>query len=307
LKYSMSELYEDVQKGVSLSYSMRQSPRVFPNFLTSMVEAGEASGQLDRVFNRMAEYYETSHKQAAKVKSAMTYPVIVLTVAIAVIFLMLTFVIPTYSSMLKGMGTELPTITKFMLAVSDIAKSFWWLILGAIIGIYVGVGAYARSDAGKFMFSYLAIRIPVLSGVIRNVITARLTRTLGTLMASGVLMMKSMEIVKNVIGNKIIADKMEVVIDDIKQGKGLSDSLENMKYFQPMLISMIEIGEESGNIDFALEKCAEFYEEEVEYGMQKLTTFIEPIIILFLATIVGFIMLSILYPMLSVYQNMAAQ
>ena len=306
LKNAMSVLYEDVQKGIQVSTSMKRQGGIFPDILIHMVEAGEISGQLDKVFARMAEHFEKEFKLNHKIKSALTYPIIVSCVAVGVIFIMMAKVVPSFATILQGFGTELPSFTKILISISEFFKSFWWLLLGGVAGLVLIGKNYARSKEGKRFFGGLAVKLPVMKDVTKNIMTARLTRTLGTLMASGVLLIQGMEVTQKILGNAVIAEKIEDVISEIKKGKGLTPPLTALKYFPPMVISMIKIGEESGSLDFALEKSADFYDQEVETSLQRLASMIEPAVIIAMALVVAFIILSILYPMMSIYQNMSA-
>jgi type IV pilus assembly protein PilC len=270
-----------------------------------MVDAGEISGQLDRVFIRMADHFEKEFKLNHKVKSAMTYPIIVCAIAAIVIFVLMWKVVPTFAGVLTSMGSKLPGFTNILISISMFFQNFWWLIILLVIGAVVGIKTYAKSYSGKRFFGNLSIKLPILKGVTKTIMTARLTRTLGTLISSGVLLIQALEIVQKVLGNVIIVEKMDEVIEEIKKGKGLTQPLASMKYFPPMLISMVRIGEESGNIDFALDKSADFYDQEVDTALQQLTALLEPLIMIVMGFVVGFIILSILYPMISVYQNMA--
>lgn len=305
LRDCISDIYEDIQKGIALSVSMKKHDNLFPEILIYMVESGELSGMLDKTFSRMAEHFEKENKLHHKIKSAMTYPAIVLLVAVAVIFVLMVKVVPSFSSILGGFGVEMPIFTRILISISAFFQSFWWLIIGGLVAAVAGISRYRKTDSGRHFFGGLAIRLPILKQVTRNVITARFTRTMGTLMASGVLIIQALEVVRKLLGNIIIEEKIDSVIEDIKQGKGLSQPLAAMKYFPPMMVSMIRIGEESGNLDYSLDKAADFFDEEVETSVQQLTSLIEPIIVIFLALIVAFVILSILYPMMSMYQNMA--
>ncbi len=305
LRDCISDIYEDIQKGIALSVSMKKHDNLFPEILIYMVESGELSGMLDKTFSKMAEHFEKENKLHQKIKSAMTYPAIVLLVAVAVIFVLMVKVVPSFSSILGGFGVEMPIFTRILVGISAFFQSFWWLIIGGLVAAVAGISRYRKTDSGRHLFGSMAIRLPILKQVTRNVITARFTRTMGTLMASGVLIIQALEVVRKLLGNIIIEEKIDSVIEDIKQGKGLSQPLAAMKYFPPMMVSMIRIGEESGNLDYSLDKAADFFDEEVETSVQQLTSLIEPIIVIFLAVIVAFVILSILYPMMSIYQNMA--
>lgn len=306
LKGTLGDLYDDIQKGIQLSTSMRRQGNVFPDILVNMVEAGELSGELDRVFARMAEHFEKEFKMNHKIKSALTYPIIVSVIAVAVIVIMMIFVVPQFSSILEGFGTEMPVFTKMLIDVSNFFKSFWWLVIGGIIGFALIVKTFSKTKDGKRFFGGLAIRLPVMKDVTKNIVTARLTRTLGTLMASGVLLIQGMEVTQKILGNAVIAEKIGEVISEIKKGKGLTVPLMAMRYFPPMVLSMIKIGEESGSLDFALDKSADFYDQEVETSLQRLAALIEPAVIVLMALVVAFIIISVLYPMMSIYNNMSA-
>lgn len=303
LKRVVTDIGDDIKKGISLSASMKKQTDIFPGLFVTMVEAGEVSGQLDKVFNRLAEQMEKQYKLNQKIKSAMTYPIIVVSIAVIVVIVLMAFVVPSFTSALGDFGVEMPIFTKILIAVSGFFKMFWWAVFLAIGGTVFFLRSYSKTKNGKRFFGSLAIRLPVIKIVVKNTITARFTRTLGTLIASGVMLIQSMEVVQNVIGNAAIAEAFDEVISEIKKGRGLSQPLASMKFFPPMVMSMIKVGEESGDLDFSLNKCADFYDEEVEVSLKMMTDFINPAIIMVLAVLVGFIVLSVLYPMLSIYQN----
>lgn len=305
LKACLNDLYDDIQKGIQMSNSMRRHPDVFPEILVNMVEAGEVSGQLDRVFVRMADHFEKEYKLNHKIKNALTYPIIVCIVAAGVILVLMAKVVPNFANILEGFGAELPVFTRVLINVSNFFKIFWWLIILIIAGIAFGAKAFAKSYEGKIFFGGLAMKLPVIKNVTQNILTARFTRTLGTLTTSGVLLIQALEITQRVLGNMVVSEKIGGVIEEIKKGKGLTQPLQAVKYFPPMVMSMIRVGEESGNLDFALTKSADFYDQEVETSMQQLTSLIEPAVIIVMAVIVAFIVLSIMYPMMSIYNTMS--
>jgi len=303
LKECLNDIYDDIQKGIALSNSMKKHDNIFPELMICMVEAGEVSGQLDIVFERLAKQYENQNAINSKIRSSLTYPAIVAVIAVAVIVILMIFVVPKFVEILNDFNTELPIFTKILIAISNFFVDFWWAILGGIIAVIAGIKAFSKSESGKMFFGNLAIKLPVIKGVTKNIITSRFARTLGTLMSSGVLLIQSMEVVQKILNNAVIMKKFDVVIDEIKKGKGLTQPLIGCKYFPPLLISMIRIGEESGSLDFTLEKAADFYDQEVETSIQQLMAFIEPLITIFLAVVVAFVVLSVLVPMLSIYQN----
>ncbi len=303
LREVLNNIYEDIQKGISLSNSMRKHDDIFPEIMICMVEAGEVSGQLDVVFERLAKQFENQNAINAKIRSALTYPIIVGVIAVLVIVVLMVFVVPSFVEILEGFNTPLPIYTKILIAISNFFVHFWWAILIGVIGLVAGIKAFTKSESGKLFFGKLAITLPVLKGVTKNVATSRLSRTLGTLMASGVLLIQSMEVVQKIIGNAVLIKKFDTVIDEIKKGRGLTQPLLNVRYFPPLLMSMIRIGEESGSLDFTLEKAADFYDQEVETSIQQLMALIEPLITIVLAVVVAFVVLAVLVPMLSIYQN----
>ncbi len=303
LRRRINEIYEDIQKGIALSSAFRKHEDIFPQFLINMVEAGEVSGQLDIVFQRVASYFENQSKLNSKIKGALAYPVVVCIVAVLVVIVLMVAVVPQFVEILQDLGGELPLITKILIGISNFFRRFWYLIGLALAALIIFVAAYRKTPEGRLFFGKLLISIPIIRNLTRNIITARLTRTLGTLMASGVLLIQSMEVVAKVVGNAVIENKINDAIEEIKKGRGLTAPIMAMRYFSPLLISMIRIGEESGNLDFALDKAADFYDQEVETSVQQLTSIIEPLIIVFLALTVGFIVLSVLYPMFKLYDQ----
>lgn len=303
LRECLDEIYDDIQRGISLSNSMRKHEDIFPELMICMVEAGEVSGQLDIVFERLAKQYENQNAINAKIRSALTYPAIVGVIAVAVIIVLMLFVVPSFVEILEGFNVELPVFTKILIGISDFFVDFWWAMLICVIALVAGGRAFSKSEVGKLFIGNLVIKLPVVKGVTKNIITSRFSRTLGTLMSSGVLLIQSMEVVQKILNNAVIIKKFDIVIDEIKKGRGLTQPLVGCKYFPPLLISMIRIGEESGSLDFTLEKAADFYDQEVETSVQQLMAFIEPIITIFLAIVVAFVVLSVLIPMLSIYQN----
>ncbi len=305
LRDCVSSIYDDIQKGISLSNSMKKHS-IFPELMICMIEAGEISGQLDLVCERLATSFENSYKMQTKINKSLTYPKIVSVIAVGVILVLMIFVVPSFAGILKDFNTPLPIYTKILIGVSDFFKAYWWAIIGAIVAVVSFASYYSKTYEGKKLISTLAIKLPVLKGVTRNIVTSRLTRTLGTLMASGVLLIQAMEVVQKIVGNVVIKERFDVVIDEVKKGKGLTQPLSNMKYFPVLAISMIRIGEESGSLDFTLEKAADFFDQEVETSLDNLTALIEPTMTILLALVVGFIVLSVLIPMFTIYQTMSA-
>lgn len=304
----LNRVYEDVQKGTSFSESMKQYKRDIPEMLINMIAVGEASGTLDKIMLRMADYYDKEYKQRQKIKGALTYPVIVCVFAIAVIVLLVTFVLPTFVNMIQtGNGDkELPLPTRIVLGLSNGMKNYWLIIALVIIGIIIFIKT-AKKNNQNFGEGYdkFKISMPIFGKINKKIITARFARTFGTLMASGVPLIQSIEICASIVGNSVIEDVLEFSKEEIKKGSNLGDSLESKGVFPQMLTQMIKIGEESGTLDSILEKTAEFYDGEVETATSQLTTLLEPIIIIVLAFVVGFIILSVILPIFQSYNSIS--
>jgi type IV pilus assembly protein PilC len=303
LKKAVGTVQEDVQKGLTLSEGMEKHPRIFPSILISMVEAGEVSGNLDAILERMAVHFEKENKIENKVKSAMIYPAALMFVSIAVVIFMLTFVMPTFTGMFTSSGTELPGPTKALLAISDSLRNYWYLYFGGIALLSFGAGAYLRTDEGRKNFDMLKLRFPVVKGTTAKVVTSRFTRTLSTLMDSGIPLIKSMEVVSRVVNNKVIEVRLLDSIEQVRKGVPLSKSVKDVGVFPPMVDSMIKIGEESGSLDEILLKTADFYDEEVEVALTKLTSLLEPIMIVGMALVIGFIVIAMYLPMFDMMQT----
>jgi type IV pilus assembly protein PilC len=302
LRVILNDVYESIQKGNSLSKSLKKH-NVFPELLINMVESGEVSGQLDKIFNRMAEFFEKEYKINKRIQGAMIYPVVLVVISITVVFVLMTFVLPQFAEALDSFHVEYPLPTRVIMGISDFFKSYWFIIAGGFLAIALSISVYLKSYTGKKTMATLALKVPVVKNLVQNIITARFTRTLSTLLSSGVLLIEALEMVQKVIGNIIIKEKFEHVLDEVKKGKALTATINNMKFFPPLVISMLKIGEESGGLDFSLEKSADYYDQEVDASISQFLSMLEPAIIFFLAIIVGFILMSVMLPMVKMYEN----
>lgn len=297
LKKSLEDIYTDVQKGVTLSASMGKHEKTFPPILINMIEAGEVSGNLDTILERMAVHFEKENKLENKIKSALIYPVVLIVVSIAVVIFMLVGVMPTFLEMFETSGTDLPGVTKLLLAMSNGLQAYWYIILAAIIGLTLLFLYYKSTEEGEKQLDLLKIRLPVIRGTNQKIITSRFTRTLSTLMSSGIPLLEALSIVGNIVNNAVIKERLESGTEDIEKGVALSQIIRDMEVFPPMVYSMVNIGEESGSLDDILVKTADFYDEEVEMALQKMTTLIEPVLIIGMAIVVGFIVIAMAMPM----------
>ena len=297
----VKELEEDVRKGEMLSNSMRKFPEAFPTLLTSMVESGEASGNLDEMFLRMSTHFEKENKINNKVKAAMIYPIILAIVGVAALIVVMTFVMPTFVSLFDSSGAELPVATRMLIGISDFMAKHFIIVLGILIAIVVGIVIFSKTESGIYFFAKLKITFPLIKDLNRKMIVSRFTRTLSTLLASGVSLVESLPIVSAVLNNVIAEDDVLKIRERVVKGEGLSTPIEDCELFPPMLSSMVRIGEESGALDDMLNKTADFYDEEVEQAIQTLTSMLEPIMIIIMGLVVGFMVIALMLPLYGSY------
>lgn len=305
LAKTVKQMATQVQKGDILSVSMKQHPKVFPSLLISMVEAGELTGNLDNVLLKMSEHYTKENRINSKVKSAMMYPTILSVLVVVVVVFMLTFVLPTFITMFNQTGDALPLPTRIVMGLSDALQAYWYIFLGVIIAVTYAVRRIGKSVEGKRFFDRIKLKMPIIKTSIAKIATSRFTRTLSTLLASGIPIIQALETSAQVTGNQVVIDGIDVVSEDIKKGIVLSSLLKKVGVFPPMMISMVNIGEESGALEEMLSKTADYYDEELDAAISKMISFIEPVMIIVMALIVGFIVIAMLLPMFDMYSNMS--
>lgn len=307
LKSVLSDVYENVQKGKSLSSAMG-SHKEFPDMLINMIQVGEVSGTLDTIMERMSNYYDKEYRMNQKVKQALTYPLIICIFAIVVVTFLVIKVLPTFTDMLLNMGqTKLPLPTRIVMAFSSLIKNYGILLLIAIVAFYFVIKAYIKSPNGKRGWDSFKLKAALFGKLNKKIITSQFARTFGILIASGVPLVQSLSVCANAIGNDVFKDIINSSSDRIKKGASIADTLSATGFFPPMLTNMIKVGEESGNLEGVLEKTAEFYDGEVESATTQMTTMIEPIMIIILAVIVGFIIISIILPIFNMYNAVGNQ
>jgi type IV pilus assembly protein PilC len=294
---------DDVQKGKLLSQAMSSFPSIFPEFLRNMIRVGEASGTLDDIMDQMATYYESEDKINRKVKSAMTYPMILGIMTVGVVILLMVMVLPMFSGVLSEMGGEMPGITKVLMSISSFMTANFLYIAFIIVFIVVGLTAYGRSDSGRLRFDAMRLKIPVFKNITVKVITSRFARSMGILLKSGLNIINAMDIMSTLIGNKVVEARFIQSSEEVQQGRGISESLVKLEIFPPLLIHMVSVGERTGELDQMLLRTSGFFDDEVEAAISKMTTMIEPAMIVVLAGIIGVILLSIFLPMLSIMNN----
>ena len=305
LREAIFDVRTSTETGMTLSGAMAEfSPAIFPSLLISMVTAGEASGSLDIAFDRMAKQFERTSRTQALIKKAMIYPIIVVIVAIVVVIVMLEVVIPTYTSMFAELDTELPAITKAVVAMSDGLKAYWFIIVPVVGAVIFGLITFAQTDQGKHIFGKIAISLPLTKEITVKSAAALMSRTLSTLIGAGLPLVEAVDITSGVMSNVYFREALEHAKEEITIGQPLSRPLEEAGIFPPMVYYMVRIGEETGNIEDMLNKNAEYYEEEVEMAVQSFMAMLEPLIIIVLAAIVGVLIGAVMAPMLAMYQGL---
>lgn len=302
----MGGLADAVESGATFSEALANFPRSFNKLYVSMVRAGEASGAMEIVLVRLAEFMEKAQRIAGKVKSALVYPIAVLVIAMAITAGLMIFVIPKFAKMFEEMlpGETLPGITLFVIAASEALKNN---AIGFVIGLAVGIFIFRlllKTKPGAYAFDYLAMRLPPFNGLVIRSTSARFCRTLGTLMGSGVAVLQALQIVKDTSGNEIVSRAIQDVHDAVKEGEGMTKPLEKSKAFPLMLCSMVEVGEETGALPDMLNRVAGVYEEEVDRAVEGMTALIEPIMICFLAVVVGGIVIALFAPMVKMIDKL---
>ena len=303
LKEALIECKVYVEKGGGLSDSMRLNPNVFPPIMINMVAAGEASGNLETAFDRLATHFEKDDALKGKIKGALTYPVMVLIVAVLVVIVVMIAVIPQFETMFGDMGVDLPVMTRVMIAGSNFILKKWWLLLIIVAGIVVGIKAFKSTPTGELLFAKIAINAPIFSDMVVKTNSARFARTLSTLMAAGIPMLDAIEQVAKMMGNKIFRDGLMDTKVQVAKGLPLSKPLKDMEVFPTMLVQMVKIGEETGNIEDMMDKLADLYDREVDLATESLTRAMEPLTMVVMAGIVGMIVAAVYGPILSMYQG----
>ena len=287
----------DIQKGSSLSEAMAVHEKHFPPILIHMIHAGEVSGTLETSLETMAVHFEKAYKLKNKVKGAMTYPIVVLVVSIAVVIFLLVAVVPTFVGMFDDSGTELPGVTQALIGISDFLTNNFVVLIAFIVIAFGLFRLYLSGEAGRMSFDRFKLSMPLLGDVQRKSVSATFARTMSTLMATGVGITEAIKITSKVVNNVYVEEELDKIERQVREGKGLYAPSKDSGLFPPMLENMIMLGEETGNLEDMLSKTAEFFEEEVDEATERLTTLIEPMIIVGLAVVVAFIVIAIALPM----------
>jgi len=303
LRTTLARIKEEINEGSSLTQSMANFPEVFPPFYINMVRAGEASGSVNIVLERLADFNESQQTLRTKIRAALAYPVFMFFVGGGVLFFLITFVVPNITHIFGEMHQTLPWITVFLIVVSGFFKTFWWIIgLSLMAGLFLFRYGILKTDRGRHLWDRFKLSAPLFGEINRQLAVARFSRTLGTLLQSGVPLLAALGIAKNVIDNTVIAAEIQQATNEVEEGKNLSVPLARNGFFPPIAVEMISVGEQSGNLEAMLFRIAQSYEKEGEVSILLLTSLLEPAMILLMGTVVGFVVVSVLLPIFEMNQ-----
>jgi type IV pilus assembly protein PilC len=302
LRDTVGAVREDIESGISFSEALAKHPKIFSPLYVAMVRAGEAGGVLEESLERVADQLEKDDSLRRQVKSAMAYPTVVLTFAFMVLIGLIAFIVPVFVGVFKDFGGELPAITKFTVALSNFVTGQWYILVAVMVGTVVGFRKWKSSSWGRPQWDQLRLRIPFKIGdTVQKIALARWSRTFSALYGAGVPIMQAIEVTGQTAGNAVVDKAMAAVIESVKSGGSIAEPLKSAPIFPPMVAQMIAIGEETGNLDTMLSKVADFYEDQVAAAIKALTSILEPVMIVLVGAIVGFIVVAMYMPMFKVY------
>lgn len=307
LKRTILRLVEAVEGGSTFSEALASHPKIFNRLYVNMVRAGEAGGVLDVTLLRLAEFQEKAQRIKNKVVSAMVYPVVVMVVAVAILAFLMTFIIPKFQEIFKDLleGKELPALTLMVMAASRVVKDQFLLVFSALVVLFIIIKLVGRFEKGRYLLDLLKLKTPLFGALISKVAIARFSRTLGTLISSGVPILQALNIVKETTGNAVVSRAITRIHDSVKEGERVTQPMEASGVFPPMVCGMVDVGEETGALPDMLMKVADVYEDEVDNAVTALTSLLEPIMIVFLAVVVGTIVIAMFLPLITVIQTMS--
>ena len=299
LKGVIKSIADEVESGSNFSEALTRFPKVFPDFYINMIKAGELGGMLEDILKRLSEFLDKTQKLKDRVKSALMYPMFVMIVAVLILIMLMVFVIPTFTSMFSEVGGSLPVPTKILIFISELTRRLWFLIPLLPVALIATYKAIIKSPDRRFVIDKIKLRIPIVGNLIQQIAVARFSRTLGTLLSSGVPILAALETVRDTIGNEFIARAVMQLRDSIKEGDSVSGPMAAIKAFPPLVTKMVSIGEETGDLAKMLIQIADNYEDEVDVAVSGLTSLLEPLLIVFMGLIVGFIVVSMFMPLFS--------
>ncbi|MBN2490094.1 MAG: type II secretion system F family protein [Planctomycetes bacterium] len=307
MKMIAGAVAEDVEGGASLSEAMAKHPAAFDNLYVQMVRAGEAGGMLDKVLRRVADFKEKAEKLRTQIKGAITYPIFVILFALGVIFFITTVVVPQFEKIFRDLGSdELPRATQLLLGLSNFLQKHWYVVLAIPVLVYLVFKMVRRSARGQLATDRWSLRLPRLGGINRKNKIARVGRTLGTLIASGVPLLDALEITRNGVGNRVIEQALDKVKSAVREGEGIAEPMGETRQFDDMVVNMVAVGEETGELDRMLLRVADTYEYEVDIEVAGLVRLLEPLLIILVGGIVGFILFAVFLPLLEIIKKLGA-
>jgi type II secretory pathway component PulF len=296
LRLAIEEIRKDVEGGSSLSEALSRFPKIFSPLYISMIRVGEEGGVLDEILERLASLLEHEAETRARVKSATRYPIIVIIAITVAFFFLTTFVVPKFASLYASAKVTLPLPTQILIFLNKTIRTYWPLMIGAVIGLYFAFRAYIKTPSGRWNWDKFKIKVPIIGPVIEKTIMSRFARIFSTLYRSGIPMLHTLDIVSGTLGNVLIGRAVELIKDNVREGRGLAEPMVKTKVFPPMVVHMVAVGEETGALDNMLTKVSDYYDLEVEYSIRNLSTTLEPVLLLFLAGAVLFLALGIFLP-----------
>lgn len=299
IRHVFTMVASDVEAGVKFSEALARAPHVFPPFYVNMIRAGEVGGLLDEILRRLAELMEKQQRIRQRVRSALMYPAFVMVAAVSILAILMAFVVPTFLGMFAEMGSSLPWPTQVLVTACDAIRNWWWLVVGLIAGGIVLLRMLIKTPAGKRSVDELLLRLPIFGSLLRRLLIARFARTLGTLLTSGVPILGALTTVRATVSNAVLDRALDEVERSLKSGESLAPPIERSGAFPPLVSRMVALGEETGELDGILVQIADTYEEEVDVQLGGLTQLLEPLLIVFVGGVVGFIVVAMFLPLLS--------
>ena len=302
LKKNLAQIKESVNEGNSLAFSLARHSKLFSNVYINMVRAGEASGSLDVVLERLADYGENQETLRGRFKAALAYPIFMSLVGSLVLFFLITFIVPNITQVFSEMKHTLPLPTLMLISLSGFLKLFWWAVILVGIGTFISLRQFVKTPKGRPIWDRIKLRFPIFGGINQKIALARFARTLGTLLESGVPLLTALDIVKNIVNNVLIEQDIDKASEDVESGKSLAMPLSQSPWFPAIAVQMISVGEQSGELEAMLQKIADSYEKDVESQIMAMTSMLEPVMILVMAVFVGFVVVAILLPIFEMNQ-----
>ena len=296
------DIYENVQKGESFSASLEMHSGSFPQFLISMVSAGETSGSLDQIMQRMSDHYAKENKMHNTIKSAMMYPIILLVLCVAVVIGLFTFIMPTFAGLFTN-PEDMPALTRVMMSISDFLRGYWYILIGFVVVAFFGIRYAMKVPSVRLKWDRFIIKGPGFGSLVVKIYTVRFARTLSSLYSSGIPMVECLERSSAILNNSYIDEQFKTVVDEVKQGETLSSSIQRTEIFESMFCSIIYVGEEAGALDDILAKTSDYYDEEADSAVQRLVGMLEPVMIIVLGIMVGLIVASVLPALYDSFEN----